>query len=106
MLDFFFRGKEICVFHLFSSQKLWQFLPFFFAEGELGWQLELFLRKEAQLPVMIPKCLQDLLAVLPSRPGICVESFSFETLLKTEHVDLKIHGWKMQLPFEIVLFSG
>lgn len=46
----------------------------FFAEGELGWQLELFLRKEAQLPVMIPKCLQDLLAVLPSRPGICVES--------------------------------
>ena len=31
---------------------------------------------------------------------------SFETLLKTEHVDLKIHGWKMQLPFEMVLFSG
>ena len=23
---------------------------------------------KAQLPVMIPKCLQDLLAVLPSRP--------------------------------------
>lgn len=43
--------------------------PIFFA-WEIGWQLELFLllRKEAQLPVMIPKCLQDLLAVLPSRP--------------------------------------
>lgn len=26
--------------------------------------------------------------------------------LKTEHVDLKIHGWKMQFPFEMVLFSG
>lgn len=85
--------------------------PIFFAEGELGWQLELFLRKEAQLPVMIPKCLQDLLAVLPSRPGIMcgirsLTGISFETLLKTEHVGLKVHGWKMQLPFEIVLFSG
>ena len=60
--------RFVCYFlHIFCGG----YFSIFFAWG-IGWSGLMpctSQRKEAQLPVMIPKCLQDLLAVLPSRPG-------------------------------------